>query len=207
VSAEEQCSKSKVRERSSKIPSIAAKSAMSSLAYPHVSGTTLAGLPPVIDRSTRVIVLGSFPGAVSLSIQQYYAHPRNQFWKLLSSVLNDELVSLPYEERLSRLLRHRIGLWDVIAGCNRVGSLDSAIRNAQANDFSFLRTQCPNLFRACFNGKTAGKQAPLFSQAGFETLILPSSSPAHMQMTFAQKLTAWRGIIHGISDTPDPVHP
>lgn len=179
---------------------------MSETAYPHVSGTALTGLPPVIDHSTRVIVLGSFPGGVSLSTRQYYAHPRNQFWKLLSAVLNDPLDSLPYEERLSRLLHHRIGLWDVIAGCNRVGSLDSAIRNAQANDFSFLRAQCPNLFRACFNGKTAGEQAPLFSQAGFETLILPSSSPAHMQMTFAQKLAVWRGIIHGISDTPAPVY-
>ncbi|MFC5473978.1 DNA-deoxyinosine glycosylase [Paraherbaspirillum soli] len=155
----------------------------------------LTGFAPVIDAQTRVLILGSFPGVASLAVQQYYGHPRNQFWALLSAVLDDDLVKLDYDERLARLQTHRIGLWDVIAGCERVGSLDSAIRNPQANQFAILRQRCPQLARVCFNGKTSGKFAPQFTAAGFDTLVLPSSSPANAQATFAQKLLLWRGII------------
>jgi TDG/mug DNA glycosylase family protein len=154
----------------------------------------LTGLPPVLDAETRVLILGSFPGEASLQAQQYYAHPRNQFWRLLSEVVNEDLYGLPYEERLTRLRAHRIGLWDVIDACEREGSLDSAIRKAQHNDFDSLKHQCPQLKRVCFNGKTSGKFAPRFAEAGFETLVLPSSSPANMQLNFAQKLAVWRGI-------------
>jgi TDG/mug DNA glycosylase family protein len=124
----------------------------------------------------------------SLSIRQYYGHPRNQFWPLLSAVLGDDLVGLPYADQLACLQSHRIGLWDVIAGCERAGSLDSAIRNAQANQFGLLRQRCPHLARVCFNGKTSGKFAPQFTAAGYDTLVLPSSSPANAQTTFTQKL-------------------
>src|SRR5690606_27442624 len=121
----------------------------------------------------------------------YYAHPQNQFWRLLSAVLEEDLAALPYDDRLERLQARRIGLWDVIAACAREGSLDSAIRHAQHNDFASLRRQCPALRRVCFNGKTSGKQAPLFAEAGFETLVLPSSSPAYAVMRFEQKLAHW----------------
>lgn len=154
----------------------------------------LTGLPAVLDEHTRVLILGSFPGEASLHAGQYYAHPRNQFWRLLSAVLNEDLYGRPYEERLGRLLAHRIGLWDVIDICEREGSLDSAIRRAQANDFNVLKHQCPQLKCVCFNGKTSGKFAPRFAEAGFETLVLPSSSPANMQFSFEQKLAVWRGI-------------
>jgi double-stranded uracil-DNA glycosylase len=154
----------------------------------------LTGLPPVLDEKTRVLILGSFPGEASLQAKQYYAHPRNQFWRLLSAVLNEELHTPPYEERLTRLRIHGIGLWDVIDACEREGSLDSAIRKAQHNDFDALKHQCPQLKRICFNGKTSGKFAPRFAEAGFETLVLPSSSPANMQLSFEQKLAVWRGI-------------
>ncbi len=155
----------------------------------------LTGFPPVIDQRTEILILGSFPGEASLSAQQYYAHPRNQFWKLTGALINEDLVALPYTERLLRLSAHRIGLWDVIAACAREGSLDSAIRQAQHNDFALLKQQCPQLRRVCFNGKTSGKQEALFAQAGFETIILPSSSPAYALLTFEQKLAAWRGIM------------
>lgn len=155
----------------------------------------LAGFPPVLDQHTRILILGSFPGEASLAAQQYYAHPRNQFWRLLSAVLGDDLVSLPYERRLEQLLSHRIGLWDVIALCEREGSLDTAIRRAQANDFACLKEQAPGLFRVCFNGKTSGKFAPRFAEAGFDTLVLPSSSPANAQFSFEQKLGQWKDII------------
>jgi double-stranded uracil-DNA glycosylase len=155
----------------------------------------LAGLAPVLDRHTRILLLGSFPGEASLAAQQYYGHPRNQFWKLLSAVLDVDLVALPYPERLKALLTKNIGLWDVIAACERSGSLDSAIRNAQHNDFAPLKKRCPNLRRVCFNGKTSGKLEAAFAEAGFETLVLPSSSPANASWSFEQKLTVWRGIV------------
>lgn len=153
------------------------------------------GLPPVVDNATRILILGSFPGQVSLASSQYYAHPRNQFWRLLSAILNDDLASLPYASRLQKLLATNIGLWDVIATCSRQGSLDSAIRQAQANQFEQLRHLCPHLRRVCFNGKTSGKFAPAFEEAGYQTLVLPSSSPANMQLTFDEKLAQWRRII------------
>jgi double-stranded uracil-DNA glycosylase len=156
------------------------------------SPALLTGFPPVLDRATRILVLGSFPGEASLAAQQYYAHPRNQFWRLLSALLDEDLVQQPYEQRLQRLKSHRIGLWDVIAACERQGSLDSAIRSAQANDFAVLKQHCPALTRICFNGKTSGKFAPQFAQAGFKTLVLPSSSPANAQWSFEEKLVEWR---------------
>lgn len=155
------------------------------------SGTALAGLAPVISPSIRVIVLGSFPGAASLAAGQYYAHPRNQFWRLISAVVGEDLAALPYAARLPRLLAHQIGLWDVLGACERKGSLDASIRNAQANDFALLRERCPRLETVGFNGQASGKFAPQFAQAGFRIVVLPSSSPAHASMTFQKKLEAW----------------
>lgn len=155
----------------------------------------LAGFPAVLDNHTSILLLGSFPGEASLLAQQYYAHPRNQFWRLLSAVLDEDLVPMPYEKRLLRLQAHKIGLWDVIAVCEREGSLDSAIRSAQANDFAALKHRCPDLVKVCFNGKTSGKFAPQFAEAGFDTLVLPSSSPANAQWSFEEKLTEWKNII------------
>jgi hypoxanthine-DNA glycosylase len=159
------------------------------------SPSLLAGLAPVINQDTRILILGSFPGEASLTAQRYYAHPRNQFWRLLSAVLAEDLVALPYQERLHRLQAHRIGLWDVLAACQREGSLDTAIRCPQANDFANLKHQCPNLRRVCFNGKASGKFEPQFAAAGFQTLVLPSSSPANAQFSFEQKFEVWKNII------------
>lgn len=155
----------------------------------------LSGLPPVLDPHTRILLLGSFPGTASLAAAQYYAHPRNQFWPLLGAVLGEDLPRLPYQQRLERLRARGIGLWDVIAACRRPGSLDSAIRDAQHNRFSELRALAPTLRRVCFNGKTAAKAAPEFAAAGFDTLVLPSSSPAHASMDFDTKLAQWRRIL------------
>jgi len=155
----------------------------------------LTGFPPVIDHQAEILILGSFPGQASLTAQQYYAHPRNQFWRLLSALIAEDLVALPYPQRLKRLQANRIGVWDVIAACAREGSLDSAIRHAQHNDFAQLKHACPELKRIGFNGKASARQAPLFAEAGFETILLPSSSPAYAYMTFEQKLAVWRGIM------------
>jgi TDG/mug DNA glycosylase family protein len=158
------------------------------------NSSLLAGLPPVIDENIRVLVLGSFPGEASLAAARYYAHPRNQFWRLMSAVLEEDLVALAYPDRLTRLLQRHIGLRDVIERCHRSGSLDSAIRNAKSNDFAFLEQQCPHLKRVCFNGKTSGKLEPVFAAMDYETVVLPSSSPANAQFSFDQKLALWRGI-------------
>jgi TDG/mug DNA glycosylase family protein len=154
----------------------------------------LVGLPPVVDERTRIVILGSFPGEASLAAKQYYAHPRNQFWRLMSAVIGEPLADTDYDGRLARLLAHQIGLWDTVAACKREGSLDAAIRQAQANELSVLERHCPHLVRVCFNGKTSGKSEQRFRTAGFDTLVLPSSSPANAQMSFDDKLTIWQKI-------------
>ncbi len=154
----------------------------------------LTGLAPVIDQHTRVLILGSFPGAASLAAGQYYAHPRNQLWPILSLLTGEDLAGLPYPERLPRLLAHRFGLWDVLGACERQGSLDSAIRKSAANDFARLRVLCPALGTVGLNGQAAGKFAPLFQQAGYRTLVLPSTSPAYAALPLAAKLAAWRAL-------------
>jgi hypoxanthine-DNA glycosylase len=97
--------------------------------------------------------------------------------------------------RLPRLLAHRIGLWDVLGACEREGSLDSAIRKPAANDFVRLRELCPQLRMVGFNGQTSGKFAPQFAAEGYRTLVLPSTSPAHAALTFAQKLEHWKMLL------------
>lgn len=165
----------------------------------------LTGLAPVIAPDTRILLLGSFPGAASLAAQQYYAHPRNQFWKLVGALVGEDLYGLPYDERLPRLLAHRFGLWDVLAACEREGSLDSAIRKPAANDFERLHKLCPQLETVGFNGQASGKFAPQFAQAGYRTVVLPSSSPAHMAMSFDEKLAVWRGLVdEGAPGGPEP---
>jgi len=157
----------------------------------------LQGFPPVVAADTHTMLLGSFPGEASLEAAQYYAHPRNQFWRLLGSVLGEAFLhELPYEARLECVLAHGIGIWDVLDACHRQGSLDSAIRNAQPNDFASLREHAPMLRKVCFNGKTAGRFAPVIAAAGYDTLVLPSSSPANAMLSFEQKLTVWRQILH-----------
>ncbi len=173
----------------------AAAPAASLAASPEAPAELQQGLPPVIDRHTRVLVLGSFPGAASLAARQYYAHPRNQFWPLMGALLGEPLPELPYAERLTRVLAHRVGIWDVLGACVRPGSLDSNIRHPQANDFERLRQLAPALRRVGFNGGTSGRFAPQFAAAGYETVVLPSSSPAHAARTFEQKLELWRALL------------
>jgi hypoxanthine-DNA glycosylase len=155
----------------------------------------LRGFPPVVAADTHTLILGSFPGEASLVATQYYAHPRNQFWRLLGAVLDEPLPELAYEERLRRVLAHGIGVWDVLAACEREGSLDAAIRHANPNDFASFRRHAPQLRKVCFNGKTSGRFEPVIRAAGYATLVLPSSSPANAILSFDQKLRLWREIL------------
>ncbi len=155
----------------------------------------LHGFPPVVSADTHTLILGSFPGVASLAAVQYYAHPRNQFWCLLGEIFDEPLVDLSYDERLLRVIAHGVGLWDVLAACEREGSLDVAIRQARPNDFAVLRQHAPQLRKVCFNGKTAGRFEAVIRAAGHDTLVLPSSSPANAMLSFDQKLRRWREIL------------
>jgi hypoxanthine-DNA glycosylase len=150
---------------------------------------------PVADERTRVLVLGSLPGERSLAQRQYYAHPQNQFWRLISAVAERDLASLPYEERLQALLEARVGLWDTVGAATRAGSLDSAIKLRQANALPELVTRLPNLRAVGFNGgKSAAIGTPLLAHRGDLALLpLPSSSPA-FTLSFGAKLERWAAL-------------
>jgi hypoxanthine-DNA glycosylase len=150
----------------------------------------LRGLPPVWDARIETLILGSFPGVASLARGQYYAHPRNQFWRLVGAALGVPLPEQDYPQRLRTLLAHRIGLWDVVGRCTRSGSLDSSIRDARGNSFEPIFAGAPRLARVYFNGRTAARAQPLFEARGYRSVLLPSSSPAYT-LTFEAKRRAW----------------
>ncbi len=110
------------------------------------------GLPPIAPPDARLFILGSLPGDASLAAARYYAHPQNQFWRLVGSVIGEDLHALPYPERLACLAEHRIGLWDVIGSAIRRGSLDQAIRLANHNRIEQLIHDFPDLEAIAFNG-------------------------------------------------------
>ncbi len=155
------------------------------------------GFPPVIDSNVRILILGSFPSPASLEKKQYYGHPQNHFWKLMGALLGEPLYDIEYAQRLPVLLNHGIGLWDVLHACERPGALDSHIRNAVHNDFRKVTRVANGLRRVCFNGKMAGRFESVFAGAGYQTLVLPSSSPAYT-LRFEAKLKAWRGVLAGL---------
>jgi hypoxanthine-DNA glycosylase len=153
----------------------------------------------VLGPDARVLVLGSFPSEASLAARQYYAHPRNHFWPILGAVLDEPLASLPYADRLSRVRRHRVAIWDTIVACERAGSLDSAIRNAERGEIARVRRVARGLVAVCFNGNTAARARAAWSEAGYATLVLPSTSPAYTR-PIAEKLTAWRELRRFLED-------
>jgi hypoxanthine-DNA glycosylase len=157
----------------------------------------LVGLPPVLAPHTRLVVLGSFPGVASLRAQQYYAHPRNQFWPLLSALWDIDLVGLPYAQRLAESSARGLGLWDVYASCRRAGSLDSAIRDAVFNDLSSLKLRAPQLHAIAHNGGESARAMRHTQSLGVDVIRLPSTSPAHASWSFERKLAAWRAVFVG----------
>lgn len=152
-----------------------------------------AAFAPVVDAGTRVLILGSLPGELSLAAARYYANPRNRFWQLVGEVIvRPDLPGLGYDERLAVLLGAGIGLWDAAASAERPGSLDSAMRNVQPAALLDLVRSLPQLQAAGFNGRTSAKIArPVLIGAGCRLIDLPSSSPAHAAMPYMQKRQAW----------------
>jgi len=151
------------------------------------------GLPPLAARSARLFILGSLPGDASLAARQYYAHPTNQFWRLLGAVTGEELHSLSYDQRLARLEARGIGLWDVIAAARRAGSLDQSIRAAEHNQIVHLLRDFPELRAIAFNGTTAaaaGRRLIGAPPPALALIDLPSSSAANTR-AFAEKALAW----------------
>jgi hypoxanthine-DNA glycosylase len=152
---------------------------------------------PVVDRRTRVLILGSLPGDRSLGAGEYYAHPSNAFWWLMGEVLGDPgLLGAPYSMRLSRLLDRGIGLWDVIGSGRRTGSLDSAIRDASPRDVPGFAASLPQLQAIAFNGGLAARHGrrQVGYPASLQFIDLPSSSAAHAGIPRTGKLAAWREI-------------
>ena len=152
----------------------------------------LYSLAPVSRSDMRLLILGSFPGAASLRAQQYYAHPRNQFWPILGALLGLPLPELPYPERIHSLLSHRIGLWDVYASCRRDGSLDTAIRDAVPNDLGSLLVQAPELRLVIHNGAESARRMREIEALGLPALRFPSTSPANARFDLEAKLALWR---------------
>ena len=150
-----------------------------------------SSFPPVVDSHVRLLICGSLPGDRSLAAGQYYAHPQNQFWRLISAVVDRDLVALAYPDRLAALLEAHVGLWDVVATAHRAGSTDAALSAIAPNDIAALAATLPDLRAIAFNGGTALKHGlKLLGAIRCATVALPSSSPLHT-VGFDRKLPAW----------------
>lgn len=160
--------------------------------------TLIHSFPPSADASARILILGSMPGEESLRARQYYAHPRNAFWKLMGDLF-DAGPELPYGKRTQQLKKAGVALWDVLASCVRKGSLDSAIAadSITANDFQVFFASHRNITHVFFNGTKAEhcfrKQVlPALIAQPLRFTRLPSTSPAHAARTYAQKRATWQ---------------
>jgi len=158
-------------------------------------------LRPEVDERTRVLVLGTLPGARSLELQQYYAHGRNRFWRLMEKIVGVP-AAVPYAERVARLMEGGVGLWDTLEACARDGSLDSKITNAKANDLAALLGDHPSVAAIALNG---AKAAAVYDRQISGTLSgvvsedlcvmrLPSTSPANARAGFETLLAEWQQI-------------
>ncbi|BBG65468.1 G:T/U mismatch-specific uracil/thymine DNA-glycosylase [Hydrogenimonas sp.] len=157
---------------------------------------TLHPFPPIIDSSSKVLILGSFPSIKSFEESFYYAHPRNQFWPILSALF--DMPAKSREERLKLLGSAKIALWDVVAGCERTDSSDAGLRSCEPNDIPALLERYPNIEAILFTGR---KAESLFKKHfGKDTdlplSLLPSPSPAYAAMSFDEKLRIWRETLY-----------
>ena len=163
---------------------------------------TKFSFPPIVGANARLLILGTLPGEESLRLQQYYGHPRNHFWPLIAAIF-DESLSATYAERERLLKRNRWALWDVLESAERVGSLNSAIRNPTANAFAKFFAGYPDIRTIAFNGQKARSlfrkyvvKQGVIAEGDFTWLDLPSSSPLYTK-PFEEKLAVWRAMLAG----------
>lgn len=161
----------------------------------------IASFAPAALPSAKILILGSIPGVASLNANQYYAHPRNAFWKIMGELIGFD-VRTPYPERIDVLKNADIALWDVLHSCQRKGSLDTAIESDSitANDLDAFLDIHSSIKLLCFNGATAERcfrqHVKLKAEhAAIAQIRLPSTSPAHAALSFGQKLSAWRSAL------------
>jgi TDG/mug DNA glycosylase family protein len=155
--------------------------------------------PPVIAQNPRCLILGSMPGVKSLEAGEYYAHPQNAFWKILSHLFG--MPADDYPARLRIITQNGLALWDVLKFCERAGSLDSAIKTdtIETNDFVAFLTQHKNICHIFLNGSKAAQEfkkrvfpnLPSDIAARLTLTPLPSTSPAHAGMRYCEKMKAW----------------
>lgn len=150
---------------------------------------------PIVDETSRLLILGSLPGEQSLARGQYYGNPRNQFWRLAGEVIGLELVGRTYEDRLETLRAAGVGLWDVVESAVRPGSLDAAIRNHAGNDIGALAAGLPALRAIAFNGGKAAQlgRRLIGSNPPWALVDLPSSSPA-FTLSYEEKRARWMAL-------------
>lgn len=162
----------------------------------------IQGFRPIARPSARLLILGSMPSAASLAAGEYYAHPRNQFWRIAGELCGFE-PGAPYARRQQGLTGSGIALWDVVGSCVRPGSLDAAIADETivANDFAAFLARHRRIQRVCFNGRKAESAWRRHVQPGLppacklDYRLLPSTSPAHAGMSYLRKLRIWRSAI------------
>ena len=149
---------------------------------------------PIIDKDSRILILGTFPSIKSFENAFYYGHPQNQFWKLLSTLFDEEEPK-SIEAKIAFLKKYKIALWDMIKMCQREGSLDSNLKNIEVNDIETLLKRYPNIQAIFFTGRKAQELYKRhFSHLQIPTYYLPSPSPAFRAMSFEKKLQEWEKI-------------
>ena len=148
---------------------------------------------PIASQSATILILGTMPGTKSLEINQYYGHNQNNFWKFMFTILKEDF-SNDYEVRKSLLHKNNIALWDVLQFCERVGSLDSAIKKEIPNDFETFLKDHPNIKTILFNGQKAASffKKHVHLKKSYQLITLPSTSPANASKSLDFKLNEWK---------------
>ncbi|MDD4855303.1 MAG: DNA-deoxyinosine glycosylase, partial [Sulfuricurvum sp.] len=150
--------------------------------------------PPIIDKHTRILFLGSFPSITSFEHSFYYAHPRNAFWSIMEKIFG--VTFQDNEDKKCFCIEKGIGVWDVIGSCERSNSSDSNLKNIVPNDFKKLLTEYPNIRVVAFTGKKAFDLfIKYYKDLSIEKVLLPSTSPAHAAMQFKEKKAIYESFL------------
>jgi hypoxanthine-DNA glycosylase len=152
------------------------------------------GLKSVLDKNTKVLILGSLPSDISIEKQEYYANNSNDFWKILSSAYDINLLDLNYNNKINFLLKNGIGLWDVFETSIREGSMDKDMKENVLNNFEEILSICPNLEKICFNGALSFKSSKNLEFLNLELIHLPSSSGAN-RTNNVERFKIWKNSI------------